>query len=146
MKTIVIVLALLAAIILGLYARITYLDNIERDYNQKQQIGVFRFDVHKTGLGRYNADSLKYAKMTMTFFSNNTFIFSMDAPFIYDSAGTWNSKGANIDEWSELHYNNSPITTQFDLIDNNEDEIYLNSMTPKHGQASIPVLHFTKIE
>ena len=146
MKIIAIVLTILAVIFLSLYARMAYLDNIERDYNQRLQIGVYRFDARRTDLGRYSTDSLKFNKMTITFRSNNTFTFNMDAPFICDSTGTWRSGGASIDEWSELRYNNSPVITQFSWIDNNEDDIYINSMTPKHGQAHIQALYFERVK
>ena len=144
MKIIKIVIIMIIAIIVIVYARINYLDSKAVGDNHKRLLGKYGLDLKKTSLGHYAEDSVKYQRLILEFYDDNTFKFNFEVPFILSPVGTWNAAGSDLDDWNRLLINGSNFS-QVSRCCSADSTIMLNSTTPKAGQYFLQSIYFKKI-
>ncbi|MEO6549318.1 MAG: hypothetical protein ABIN94_15050 [Ferruginibacter sp.] len=82
------------------------------------QIGTYKFDVHKTvmnagNLGVYSKDSFKLEKFRIVFKADSTFYMNMKVDFFSDTCGYWKSGACGFENPGTIKYYNSPVEEQF---------------------------------
>lgn len=110
------------------------------------QIGTYVIDINRTELGIYLKDSALYKDLTISFKGDFSFIMNKKVPFIFDSIGTWTSKGTDVEDWYWMVYKNSKIDTQWSGCCFDGNFILLNSVTPQVGKKSVSQIYFQKLK
>lgn len=118
-------------------------------------IGTFVLDLERTDLGMYSDSIDDYKDLTIEFKKDKTFKFNKSVPFIADTIGTWEARGAGVEKWNYIYYDNwkakyaKGITgDQFSFIDEGDFVFYINSIIPRADQlrkSDVRVVYFKKI-
>ena len=144
MKMIKYAIAIVITIIVIVYARIMYLDSKATGENHKRLLGKYALDLKRTNLGRYAGDSIKYQKLILEFYDDNSFKLNFEVPFMLSSVGTWSAAGSDLEEWNKLLVNGSSFS-QVSRCCSADSTIMLNSTTPKPGNYFLQSIYFKKI-
>ena len=147
-SVIVLIASVLLILALSTYWYIAAKNSDQRVAGKRFQklLGTYTLDITKTELGLYKKDTALYRNLRITFKPDSTFAISMQAPFIYDSAGTWIAGSAGLDEWNWLNYKRNPlISTQFDDCCSPDSTVLLNSVTPQEGNEPVYKLWFKRM-
>ena len=120
---------------------------------KKSLIGFYQIDTTLTDNSLYTIDKIKNCRLTI--YSDGTFRFNYDYPFIYYFKGKWKPRKAGIEEWNYFYFDkpkNKDSSSNIDCqvgdswaINTLDSFIVFNSLTPKKKCKPIHVLYMKKI-
>ncbi len=109
--------------------------------HKKEYIGSYRINMNKSKLLSYANDSLKYDQLMMQLNDDNSFSFSIDAPFIMCAHGTWDMDGNELSNYAVLKFDN--ILNSQVLLDTN-GSAYIKYPVNKKAFPYVELLYFDK--
>ena len=98
-------------------------------------------------MGWYLSDSLTYKNLELSLLQNDSFYFSIDAPFIRKNKGKWEVRSIDGLNYAFLNYD----TTEYAVIDDKINftlggSIYFHSLRSKNGQPVIEYAFFKRVK
>ncbi len=144
-KTLAIVLGIICIIVL-IVVRIKWVEKTEKKKRKDNSVGVYKLLLSESKVGDYIKDSVRFSKLELSLNEDMNFLFSISAPFLYDSTGVWSTKEVGIYGYNQISYNrNREFTNQISPCCFNNDRIQMKSPISKEGFEQVELLVFRKV-
>lgn len=120
--------------------------------NRKYYIGRFILDLKKSELRSFEKDSILYKPLTLEINNNDSFYFSMNAPFVRQKVGEWTMRPIDNLYLAYFLYDSTQFgraEDQIQFMKNGDVEINSpigNVIIGKEGQAFADKLYFVRIK
>lgn len=115
------------------------------------QVGTYILDIEQTDFSSTPLNSHDYKNLTVQFKEDATFIFSQNAPFIWDSCGTWFIRN-DMDGFNNCYMNfakdpDDSVPFGFYPYDPNQsNSIMFNGFPSKTHEYYIQTIFFIKLD
>jgi hypothetical protein len=118
-------------------------------YYKKQRfnkmIGIYKI-LSSTENAAYLKSKTQFNTLELKLRIDSTFAFSENAPFLFDSTGTWEAAGFDYEESNRMHFKSNPnLSPSISQCCGKDSIIRIVNMPPKRGSKSVPILIFKKV-
>ena len=127
------------------------MESVHNNMNRKYYVGKFKFDLNKSDLGDLQTENYIYESLTLELLDNDSFKFSMNAPFLRQQRGKWTMNSVDNLYTAYLLYENNGegVFIKDKLIITPDLEIKIstpfgNSIVGKENQKYAKHIYFKK--
>ncbi len=145
MKNFFSIMTILVIIVIAfIYFRIRYVESNEKEKRKEDAVGTYELNLQESILRSYIKDTVLLRNLKLNLNADNTFSFSQNIPFIYDSSGIWRVASVGIYGSNELIYSNNASNQISPCC--YENKIQMKLPLSKKGFEQAELLVFNKVK